>query len=195
MANRGRLLAAIALGVALLTGCGEDPTGNRATAGTQTSTGYTSGTSYPSTPAYSTPASPAGNVYGTVPTTNPTTGCNQVTAGATQGVTTAQTGCGQAGNPGALNPGTGKKGLEAKITDRKESGIFSKSLKSITVELANHDATAQSRFLLIVFKKKGKEVEVQYKSVNMSPGGSTTLTFAATKDADDATVELRDTLL
>jgi hypothetical protein len=179
MANKGRLLAAIALGVALLTGCGEDPTGTR-TAGTQTSTGYSTGTSQPnrstpaySTPTYSSPATSTGNLYGTVPT-----------AGATQSSPAA-----------GLQPGSGKKGLEAKITERQESGIFSKSLKSITVELANHDATAQSRFLLIVFKKKGKEVEVQYKSVNMSPGGSTSLTFASTKDADDATVELRDTLL
>ena len=88
-----------------------------------------------------------------------------------------------------------KIGMEASITAREESGIFSKSLKSVAVAVANHDAVERSRFLMVIFSKKGLEVEVQYKSIRMPAGGSQNFNFKAVKDADDASVELRDTLL
>jgi len=167
MANK-RFLAGLAA-AALLVGCGENPTADRT--GTTSSTGYTAGSSIPN--SY---AGTSSSVYGTVPTASTATSATGSVA-ATASVTPT------------------KAGIEATITDRQTSGIFTKSLKAVTVSVANHDGATVTRFLLVVFSKKGAEVDVQYKTITMNPGMTTSYTFQASKDADDATVEVRDTLL
>lgn len=199
-----KLVAAAFLAAGLLAGCGENPVD------TGTGTGSTTygGTGIPktTTPTYTTPTTGTGSVYGTVPAAG-TTGCGATgtTTGTTQGAlpgtstgtaTPAQAGCGQTTPAvGATPVPSGKSGMEAAITAREESGIFSKSLKGVTVAVANHDKLERSRFLLVIFSKKGHEVDVQYKSIRMPAGGTANFSFKASKDADDATVELRDTLL
>lgn len=195
-------LAASALCLGLMTGCGDEPISTPQAAAPATSSGNYPGATanYPA----ANPAATTGNVYGT-----PTSACGQTVPAGTQaaapqqgattpqGATTAQAGCGQAALPGnTAQPGSQvKAGMEATIAERKESGLFSKSLKSVTVTVTNNDAKTQTKFLLVAFTKKNSEVEVQYKSLTMSPGGTATFQFSATKDADDAKVELRDSLL
>ncbi len=197
-----KLLVAAVLAATMVAGCGENPEG----VDTGTGTGSTTYSGTGTTPSYSYPTSTGGSVYGNVPATgvNGTIGCGSTgtttgtTTGATTGTTTgtaAQTGCGQAVPSPSSSVAPSKIGMEASITAREESGIFSKSLKSVAVAVANHDAVERSRFLMVIFSKKGLEVEVQYKSIRMPAGGSQNFNFKAVKDADDASVELRDTLL
>ncbi len=195
------LVLAAAACSGLLTGCGDEPATGVQTSTPSSYSSYPSGAAaYPS--GTTTGTATAGNIYGT-----PTSACGQTATGTTQGALPGvvatqpaagtQVGCGQTGQPGVAAPpaASAKSGMEATIAERKESGIFSKSLKSVTVTVTNNEATSQTKFLLVAFTKKDAEVEVQYKSLVMSPGGSATFLFSATKDADDATVELRDSLL
>lgn len=177
-----KLAGAACLAIALLAGCGDmEETVPGTGTGTGSSTYTGTGTQRTTTPVNTSPTTgaagnTAGSVYGTVPTG--TTFPGQATPSAV-----------------AATPAPTGKGLEAAITAREESGIFSKSLKGVTVSVANRDSVAGSRFLLVIFTKKGHEVDVQYKSITMSPGNTATYSFKTSKDADDAKVELRDGLL
>lgn len=178
-----KIAAAALLAAGPLAGCGDE--GETVPGTGTTGTVYTGTGSQRTSPSYTAPTTGTagngsvpgyGSVYGTVPSSLP--------------------GAGQATPSAIASPlPSARSGLEASITERQESGIFTKTLKGVTVSVANHDSVPRSRFLLVVFSKKGLEVDVQYKSLSMAPGSTATYSFKTSKDADDAKVELRDGLL
>lgn len=96
---------------------------------------------------------------------------------------------------GATSSAPVKRGVEVELIDTALPGIWKWERCEAQIRITNHEATATQGFLFVSYTLKGREVELQYRSLSLAPGTSQTFTMTSTVQADDATLAYRTKLL
>lgn len=120
-------------------------------------------------------------------------GSSSTSSGGTSGSTATAT-----DSTGAATPG----GFAATITATQTTGIFTKSVLGVSVQVVNNDAQEETHYVIVSFTLDNNEVGVAYHQVDLTPGAQQTLQFPIPTDssghdiqADSAHVEVADSLL
>lgn len=95
----------------------------------------------------------------------------------------------------ATESATVKSGVAVELIDTATHGVWGWKRCEAQIRITNHEATAQQGFLFVSYTLKGREVELQYRSMDLAPGASKAFTMTSTVQADDATLEFRKKLL